>query len=177
MPTFTWIPPRSRRRREARPAGLADDIAGTRKVRGQDEHARIGVALDEVAARGCGARGIRAEAARPLRLGHLHDSVHEIAAEHGAPGTRLEAHADVAGSVARRRLEAEPPPEGMIALDEIHLPVLHDGHDAVGDALVLLVTPVLPLLAGYDVAGAGEGRHPAPIDEPRIPAHMVDVQM
>src|SRR5262249_60115770 len=64
--------------------------------------------LDERPARARGVLAVVTEAARPLRLGNLHDPVHQIAGEDGLPGLRPEPDADVTGSMARRGLEAEP---------------------------------------------------------------------
>ncbi len=64
----------------------------------------VGVPLDERAPRVGRALTVVAEAARPLRLGHLDDPVHEVARE-DASGRRREPHADVARRVPGRRLE------------------------------------------------------------------------
>ena len=106
------------------------------------------MALDEVAAGLGGALAVVAEATRPLRLGNLDDPVHEVAGEDGVPHTGRQPHADVARRVSWRRLEAEPGIDHVVGRHEPRPSRVDDGHHAVGDARVLLVPPVLPLLSG-----------------------------
>src|ERR1700675_4520653 len=71
----------------------ADDVPRTRKVRSENQRARIGMALDELTPRDGGALAVVAEAARPLGLGDLDDPVHEITREDGLTGCRGQPHA------------------------------------------------------------------------------------
>src|SRR5262249_25842702 len=64
-----------------------------------------------------------------------------------------------------------------VAVDEVDAVRLDDRQHAVGDALVLLVAPVLPLLAGDQIGRAREGRYPAGVHETRVPADVIDVEM
>src|SRR5206468_12010180 len=109
------------RRREAAAAVRLDDEAGRRKMRGQDEDARVRVTLDECAARVTRLRRVVAEAARPLRLGDLHRAVHEIPGENGLPGGRPESDRDVARGVAGRWLEAKPLVHDVVGVNEDRL--------------------------------------------------------
>ena len=69
------------------------------------------------------------------------------------------------------------------ALDDVDAVGGHDRQHRIGDPgtgrrIVLLpLGPVLELAVGEDVARLGEGRHPAAVLEPRVPADVVDVQM
>src|SRR6185369_5265052 len=171
------------RRSEAEAAVLADDVAGAWEVRGEDEHAAIGVALDEVLSSLPGAAAVVAELAVPLRLGHLDGAVHEIAGEHGLAGRRGEPDGDVAGGVSGRRLEAQAGRDLVVLVDERDPPGGDHGHHAVGDAagglapLLGLPLPELPLLAVDHVARPGKRRHPALALQARVPADVIDVQV
>src|SRR2546426_2159536 len=175
--------PSLRGRGEAVAAALADDEARVGKVPGQDQRAGVGVALDKCAARGARPGRVVAEAARPLRLGHLHRPVHEISREDGLTGRGSETDADMARGVADRRLEAEMLVDFEIAVDEPRLAGLDHRHDAVRDAPrfllagIALVLPEFPLRAGDHVLGLRERRDPAPVLPARVPADMVHVQM
>jgi hypothetical protein len=76
-------------------------------VRGQDEHAAVGVLLEELLTRLAGPVAVVTEAAVLLRLGHLHRAVHEIPGEHCLPGRRRQPHGDVARRVPWRGLEGQ----------------------------------------------------------------------
>src|SRR5207253_6196907 len=152
-------------RREPQPGLLPYDHARPREMGGQDQRAGIGVALDELAPRLGRLRAVVAEAARPLRLGHLHHAVHEIAGEHRGARARRQPYRDVARCVADRRLEAKPGIDLGRVADERRLTGGHDRQHAGVDAAVLvaaalvLVLPERPLLAREHVARVGKGRH------------------
>src|SRR5262245_51588941 len=172
----------SRVRDEACASPLSNDVPGSRKVSGQDENARIDVALDEFATGHRRALRVGAEPARPLGLRHLHGPVHEITGEDSVTGSSRQVDRDVAGRVTRRRLEAKPRIHGMTTVDQHRLTGLYDGDYAVGNAQVLLVAPVLPFLAGEDVSRLGKGRHPMVSSarlalKTRVPAHVIHVKV
>src|SRR5438552_15226627 len=138
-------------------------------MRGQDEDARVRVTLDECAARVTRLRRVVAEAARPLRLGDLHRAVHEIPGENGLPGGRPESDRDVARGVAGRRLEAKPLVHDVVGVHEDRLTRLDDRHHAVGDALVLLVAPELPLFTAKTYPPFRNVGNPTAPHRPRLP--------
>ncbi len=69
------------------------------------------------------------------------------------------------------------------ALDDVDAVGGHDRQHGIGDPRtgrrIVLVSlgPVFQLAVGEDVARLGEGRHPAAVLEPRVPADVVDVQV
>ena len=85
--------------------------------------------------------------------------------------------------VAGRGLEAEVLPEGVMAVHDVRPACFHDRHDAVGDAAVglgaslVLVLPELPFLADEDVGRLRERGDPSTVHAPRVPAHVIDMQM
>src|SRR5215472_12780129 len=89
----------SRERDEACAGPLSNDVPGPRKVCGQNEDTRVDMALDKLATRHRRALRVGAKPARPLRLRHLHGTVHEITGEHGVTGASGQADTDVAGRV------------------------------------------------------------------------------
>ncbi len=152
-------------------------------MRRADQHARVRHLLHEGLARARGVLGIGAEAARPLGLGHLDHTVHEVAGEHGLARLGGQAHAGVPRRVAMGRLEAEMLVH-LVGLVHEHRPArLHHRRHAVGEAargvaaFLLLALPELELRAHHDVLGLREGGHPLAIDQARVPAHVVHVQM
>src|SRR5215470_10608324 len=125
---------------------VAHDVTRAREVGGENQRAGIGVSLDERSPRPRRVLAVIAEAARPLRLGDLHDPVHEVTRKNRDPAVGLEPDADVTWRMTGRRLEAEPRIDRVARVDQCGPAGLDDRHDAVRDALVLFVVPVLPLL-------------------------------
>ena len=73
--------------------------------------------------------------------------------------------------------------EGVRALDDVGAVGGDDRQHQIGDPgdsrriVLLALGPVGKLAIGEDVACLGEGRHPAAVVEPRVPADVVGVQM
>ena len=122
---------------------------------------------------------------RPVGPDALQHGVHEVAAQHGAQTARFQAQADMAGRVSRQGFEADSVVERMVAPDELVQSRLDDREDAVGERAVVvfarvlrrLAAPELVFVAREEVAGVGESGDPASVGEPRVPAHMVEVEV
>ena len=82
-----------------------------------DQHFPVGVALDECAARLRALLLVHVEVAVHLRVGELDRVMHHVAGDDGFLAARANVHADVAGRVARRRLEPHLVGDGVIRLD------------------------------------------------------------
>ncbi len=73
--------------------------------------------------------------------------------------------------------------EGEIALDDVLAPGGDDRQYRIGDPwhalriFLLARGPMRKLAVGHDVARLGEGRHPAPVFQPGVPADMIAVQV
>ena len=84
-------------------------------------------------------------------------------------------------SVAGRRIEPDAPVDGMVDGNEVDDARLAQGRDRVAEVVVAVGErgrlPVLELGLCEQVAPAREGRHPLAVDERRVPAHVVDVQV
>ena len=150
-------------------------------MRAEDLDGPIRVALEERAA--CPARGlgVDVEVARPGRLGTLHRVMHQVAGDDGVLALRADAHAHVPGRVARRRLQPDLVAQAMIGLDEVREARVEDGPDGVAEDFAVRVVPrrapVRPLRPAKEIARPGEGRDPAAVDQHRVPADVIDVEM
>ena len=83
-----------------------------------------------------------------------------------------------------RRLQPYAIVQDVVGLHEVDEAGVEHGEEAVLVVRVVaelrplvLLSPEFPLRADEEMAGAGKGRDPAPIDEPGVPAHVVDVQV
>src|SRR6185369_10203304 len=113
---------------------VADDAARRRvmEVGAEHGHAAVGVALAEGAARLAGLLDVAVEVAAPLRLGHLHGTVHEVPGDDGLTVARAQSHADVPGRVAGGGLEPELVGDPVVHVDEIGQAGVEHGRHAVG---------------------------------------------
>src|SRR5262245_51177838 len=92
---------------------------------------------------------------------------------------------DITRGMAGGAFEPEPIFKGVVVVNQFRLPsAYHRQHAVLKSATVRRVfaalvypLPVGEFAAGHDVAGIWEGRDPAPIVEPGVPADMVPVQM
>ena len=92
--------------------------------------------------------------------------------------------ADMAGCVSRPWFYSHAVVKGIVGCNQFGLAVLHDRDQAV---LVVGIgrvcsspfrhPPVLPFLAGEQVAGVREGRYPPAVEEPCVPTYVIGVQM
>src|SRR6185436_6877185 len=98
-----------------------DDAAGGGVVKVRTEHAdaRVGVALAEGATSLLGLLDVAVEVAAPARLGDLHRAVHEVAGDDRLGFAAAQAHADVAGRVARCGLQPDRIGQLVIHLDQL----------------------------------------------------------
>ena len=92
----------------------------------------------------------------------------------------------MAGRMSRRGLEEQAVFDRVVAVDEIRQAGAHDRQHAVletafgragADMRHLVRFPMRVFLPVEQVARVGEGRHPASVLQPRVPADMVDMQM
>ena len=118
---------------------------------------------------------------RPLGVQALHGRVHDVAAHDRALATRGEADREVVRRVAGRGLEPDLVVEGIVARDQLRLPGRDHRQHAVLEReareLGVAQLPRLELLPGEYVAGVGEGRHPAAVHQPGVPADVVAVHV
>ncbi len=100
-----------------------------------------------------------------------------VAGQHRLLPVRAQAHRHMARRMARRRLEPDLVVQREIRVHQPRLPGLDDRRDALrpgGGAGGLHIGLVD---RGHQVGGVREGRNPAPVEQLRVPAHMVAVQM
>ncbi len=134
----------------------------------------------------CRSRDFRvdAKAAIELRLGALQRRMHDVAAQDHRCLPRPDDDTDMTGGVPRPRVYMHVVVKGVVGGDQFRLATLHDRQQAV---LVIRIgrvstsqlgdPPVLPFLAGKQVAGVREGRHPSAAEETGVPADMIDMQV
>ena len=71
--------------------------------------------------------------------------------------------------------------ERVVAAHELDVSRLHDRQHAVAERrnrrLGMRLRPIGVFVFGEEIARLREGRDPAPVGEPRVPADMVDMQM
>ena len=149
-------------------------------------HQRVGVAvaLEERPSGRGGLRAVGAAHRAPAGLAALQRGVADVAREHRAFAFGRELDRHVARRVARREREGYLVVERVVVGHDVGLAGLDHREHAVVDAavgifLAALVDrdPVVVLGACEEVARVGEGRHPAPVHQPRVPAHVVGVEM
>src|SRR5262249_44391458 len=147
----------------------------------ENGHIAVGIAGAERPARRPRHGLIVTEVAVPVGLAALDGMMHEIAGNDGLAPLRANAQAYVTGGVPGRRLEHELVADLMISLDQVGPARLHHRPHAIGDDRPVLVAvargPVLPFLPREEIAGAWEGRHPAAVLEPRVPADVIHVEV
>ena len=111
--------------------------------------------------------------------------VHQVAAQQRLVTARGDVQTDLARGMAGQRRERYPVLDPVVHLDQQLALGVQDRDHAVGDvvagaghqSLFGLGQPEIELGAGEDVLGVGEGRHPAAVLQPGVPADMIDVQM
>jgi hypothetical protein len=112
---------------------------------------------------------------------HLARVVEHITGEQGLLPAGAKLDADVTGAVAGRRDQVHLRADAMISFNEIDHSGVDHGTDRIleyGD-LRLAATPIAPVLvlgAIHQVARIAERRDPTSVDEPRIPADVIDMQ-
>src|SRR5579884_1048106 len=168
-------------------AAAAPDVPGRggREMRRQDQRVAVGVLLDEAGAGAARQVHVAARAGGPFRLQQLDRVVQHVADEEAAVLAGAGVDHDVAWGVAGRAFEPQPVVERVVVIHQYRLPALDDRQDAVAEGggvrrrLAALVhpLPVRELAPRHDVLGIGEGRDPAAVAQPRIPADMVPVQV
>jgi hypothetical protein len=174
--------------REVVAVGVPGDVAAVRRAEMRRQQQRVAVAavVEDRAARRARLRRLLAEAAVPVGPEDLHRLVQRIARKDRRVVARFELEHAVAGGVAEGVLEEEALDDLRAVVDELDLAGLDHRHDAVlddGDVLRQRQVaagrrlPVLELAAREDVLGVREGRHPLAVDQPRVPADVVDVQV
>jgi len=111
----------------------------------------------------------------------LQRRMHEIAGEYRVVLAAAHREGDVTGRVARRRQDADVVADRMVVADELMASRLHDRQHAIGERgdlrLRILCGPVIEFLLREDVARLREGRDPATVLQPRVPADVIDMQM
>ncbi len=117
----------------------------------------------------------------------LQEVVPDIADEGCTLAFALKLEEDVAGRVARRRIDLDEVVEPVRpAADQVGLAVFEDGHHAFaegaefGRALFRIgvdLGKIIDVRLGEHIARVGKGRHPFAVLLPRVPADVVVVQM
>ena len=144
------------------------------------EHARVAIALDELATGLDRPIRNRVGMAAPARLGELDRVVDHVAGDHRALALGFDRHAHVAGRVARRGLEGDLVGDGVVVGDELVESGVDDRlhTEAQVDVLVLgTVDPVLVFALREEVLRVREGRNEVVADLHRVPADVVKVEM
>src|SRR5579863_3538130 len=149
-----------------------------------DQRAGAAEAAYEVAACAGRLRLVHVEARFGGGYGDLDGVVHQIAGNDGLLAARIDQYTDMAGGVARRCDERDLIGEAKIRIDELLEArgqyridrILQMIHVMVA-AGVAQVLPVLPFAPPEEVSRLGKGGHPSTVDEPRIPAHVIEMQM
>ena len=125
------------------------------------------------------AAGVGVEVRAPLGRRELHRVVHEVAGDQRRRAARRQPHAAVAGRVAGRRHQRHAGRDLGVDVDEVDEPGRHDRLDGVEELgrVVVRLGPVPVLGPGDAVAALRERRLPLAVDERRVPADVVDVEV
>ncbi len=113
-------------------------------------------------------------------MGDLAGVVDHVAGDHRLLASGGDVNAHMTRRVARGGLEPNLVVDAVVLGHQHRLACIEDGLDRVLDdwpVLLLLDAPVVPLRLGKEVVGVLEGGHPAVIDQARVPAHVIDVQV
>src|SRR6266481_7032941 len=145
--------------------GRAVGEAGQHPLAGLPRQGRIGI----------GGRG-------PLRTSDLAGVVHEVAGDQRLFAARGDAHTDMTGGMARGRDEADFVADPVIGLDEIDKAGIPDrGHRISEDRshvlTLVLLGPMRIFYSADQVARVRKGRDPPAVDQHRVPADVIDVEM
>src|SRR5438105_2124403 len=119
---------------------------------------------------------------RPLRMGDLARVMHEIAGDQRLLALRGDPRTDVTGGMAQGRNEIYFVADPMIGLNEIDEPGLPDRRHRVAEhrrhvLALVLAGPVCEFDAAHQVARVWEGRDPPTLDQHRVPADVIDVEV
>ena len=105
--------------------------AGPAEVGADDQQVGVGDVGDEVASRALAPPGVGVEVRAPLGRCELHGVVHEVAGDQRRGVAGRQAHAAVAGRVARRRHQRHARRDLGVDVDEIDEPGVDDRLDGV----------------------------------------------
>ena len=155
-------------------------------MRGHDDGPAVGVLLHQRASRRRRLHHVGIGAARQVRKKQLKLMVDRIAGEGTALAAALDVDHHEAGCVAGAWLKRYAFFEFEIVGHEDRLLGALDRHHAILErqyvhvvaiALGVHRIPVVVLALGHDVLGVGECRHEAAIDQARVPADVIPVQV
>ena len=111
----------------------------------------------------------------------LQGRVDEVAGDDGVRCVAAKLDGEVVDRVAGGGEQADVVADGVVAADEVGAMGGDDGQDAVGHGadggLGVALGPEGELGRGEEVAGIGEGGHPAAVDAAGVPADVVGVQV
>ena len=137
--------------------------------------------VQELLARRPGALRLEVGPHDPRRFEALHRVVDEIAGDDRLRPLRRQPHAHVIRRVAGRRFQPHLVVERKVGFDDRRLPRLQNRVHAVDQMrlrrLVVQFLPALQFAAREDVLRVGEGGHPAPVAQLRVPADVIRVQV
>ena len=142
--------------------------------------------LEQLTTRLCRQRRIDAEARAPIRLPTLQWMMHDVGDKHDlAFSAARDAHTEHSRRVSRRWTKGQAVAEIGVHLDQILTrPVSEDRRQlsvhlrpAGSSRWFTCGIPSAPFDARKDILGVGEGRHPAAVVEPGVPADVIDVQV
>jgi hypothetical protein len=139
--------------------------------------------FEKPAARCAGALLVLTKRAVPVRTIDLKGLMHDVAAEERLLSLARELDSDVTRAVPRGRMERKTVPDRSLAIDDLGLSALDNGKNAVleyAGAKAFLASragPMIVLGLGEDVLGIRERRHLAAVEESRVPAAMIRVQV
>src|SRR4051812_25742065 len=169
---------------EACPVRLNAAGRGRREVHREEHNISLGDLAEKATAGLSGHRGVPAEYSRPLGLAALKRVMHEVAGDHRPSSRRPDVDAAVAGRMTRRWGQPYRVIQGEIVLHKHRLPcfdhreAVHPPHIAVREfAPCRGRLPERVLAAVKNIFRIGESRYPAAVDEPRVPATVVEVQV
>src|SRR4051812_39172151 len=115
-------------------------------------------------------------------MGDLAGVMHEIAGDQRLLAMRGDPHADVPGGMAQSWDQAYLVADPVTGLDEIDEPGLPDRRHRVGEhrrhvLALMLAGPMFEFNAAHQVTRVREGWHPAALDQHRVPADVIDVEV
>jgi hypothetical protein len=168
-------------RDEFKGIAVALDMAGV-EMSADRQRRRIGKAREQLAPRRRGLDRIEIRGRRPVQMRHLAGMMRHVAGQKPGFAVRCDENAHVAGTVTGRRDQRDFIGQTMVARDQLGFPGVRDGlygiveyGDLVG--LIAIIPPILVLGLAEHIARIGEGRRPLAVDQPRVPADMIDMQM
>ena len=165
---------------------IANDPAAARAGKMcREDQGPVAIVVQEVLPRPSCEMRIDAKIRAPVRITELKWRMHQVGTEDRFCSFSPESHDELAGRVPMCRLDIDAFAKAMPVVDQVGLSTFDDRSDTVGNEVTCSTkahdtcvgAPILPFPPRYEIARVGKRRHPFSALEPRVPSHVIDVQM